>query len=198
MRHSLSLVRYTVPMGRYRARDLLRVPSLISLLRIPLAWAFVVWAKQPWPAMLMLFLGGLTDVVDGWWARHYRQATATGAVVDGITDKAFAAAVVVTLVFEYQLSGVGVLALAARELLELPLVVWWALHRGQRQARAEDPKANWLGKLATTTQFGVAVAVIFGSPWVEPLLALCAAVGLIAAVSYWRRELRTFRSKVRT
>lgn len=183
-------------MGRYRVADLLLVPSLLSLLRVPLAWAFWLWAREPWPALVVLFLGGLTDVVDGWWARRFDQATATGAVVDGVTDKVFAAAVVAVLVVDYDLSLLGVLALAARELLELPLVVWWALHRAQRNARAQDPKANWLGKLATAVQFGGAIAVIVRSPSLNPLLLSCAAVGVVAAVSYWRRELRTFRGRV--
>ncbi len=36
---------------------------------------------------------------------------------------------------------------------ELPLVAWWALHEDGRRARAEDPRANWVGKAATVCQF---------------------------------------------
>ncbi len=180
-------------MGRYRARDLLLTPSLISLLRLPLAWIFVQVADRPVAALSVLFLGGLSDVIDGWWARSTNQATPTGAVVDGVTDKAFAATVVVTLMFHYELSCYGVVALAAREILELPLVLWWALHRAQRHAKALAPKANWLGKLATVVQFVVVVAVLLGQSWTTPLFWLCGAVGTLAASIYWRRELATFR-----
>ncbi len=174
-------------------RDLLLVPNLLSLLRLPLAWAFARFAQDPVAALLILFLAGLSDVLDGWWARRYEQATATGAVVDGLTDKAFAAVVVVTMFYRYDLSWYGVLALASREIIELPLVLWWVLHRSQRRAKAEDPKANWLGKLVTVVQFGVVVSVVVSSSWVVPLSWLCGVVGVLAAVTYWKRELARLR-----
>jgi cardiolipin synthase len=177
-------------MGAYRTADLLLIPNLISLLRLPLAWAFSHFAGQPAAALTILVLAGLSDVLDGFWARHYRQATATGAVVDGVTDKVFAMTVAVVLVHSSKLTWLGALALATREVLELPLVLWWATHRAQRKARAEDPKANVLGKLVTTLQFAAVAALLFNMRWHRPLLILTAAGGVIAAVSYWRRELR--------
>jgi cardiolipin synthase len=165
---------------------------LISFTRLPLAAAFVIVAEQPTWAFVVLLAGGLSDVVDGWWARRFDQATATGAVIDGVTDKLFALAVVTGLLLYYELSLLGVLALAARELFELPLVIWWAFHRAQRKAKAEDPRANWIGKLATVVQFTAVVAIVMHLTWATGALVACGIVGTVAALVYWKRELMTF------
>lgn len=176
-------------MGRYRARDLLLAPSLLSFARIPLAAAFLWLAQRPSWALGVLLLAGITDVLDGHLARRLGQATPTGAVVDGVLDKVFAAVVIGGLIAQGRLPWLAAALLATRELGELPLVAWWALHEDGRRARAEDPRANWLGKIATVCQFlAIAAVLIQGKPsyfW----LALTAIMGAASAVAYWRREL---------
>jgi cardiolipin synthase (CMP-forming) len=183
--------------GRYRARDLLLPPSLLSFVRIPLAAAFVGLVHQPPWALGVLVLAGITDVLDGHLARRLGQATPTGAVVDGVLDKFFAAVVIGGLILHGQLPWAAAVLLATRELGELPLVAWWALHEDGRRARAEDPRANWLGKAATAGQFlSIAALLIRGEPsysW----LALTALMGGASAVAYWRRELRAHRASGR-
>jgi phosphatidylglycerophosphate synthase len=133
-------------------------------------------------------------VLDGHLARRLGQATPTGAVVDGVLDKLFAAVVIGGLIAQGRLPWLAAALLATRELGELPLVAWWALHEDGRRARAEDPRANWLGKAATVCQFlAVAALLIQGEPsyfW----LALTAIMGAASAVAYWRRELRGYRA----
>lgn len=177
-------------MGRYRARDLLLLPSLLSFARIPLAAAFVGLAHQPALALGVLLLAGITDVLDGYVARRLGQATATGAVVDGVLDKLFAAVVIGGLVLQGRLPWLAAGLLATREIGELPLVGWWVMHEDGRRSRAEDPRANWLGKAATLCQF-VAIAVVLTRDrpaWFW--LAACAVMGGASAAVYWRRELR--------
>lgn len=177
------------PVGSYRARDLLTAPSLISWLRVPLALAFVLSIEQRGLAFLVLLLSGFTDVLDGWWARRAGSATATGAVLDGVTDKLFALVVMATLIAEGRLPLWSALALSARELGEAPLVLWWALSHHRRRAKAEEPRANLPGKMATGLQYGAISLALAASPWVEGAVLLAGAAGVIAAVIYWRREL---------
>lgn len=178
----------TADAGRYRARDLLLLPTLLSALRLPLALAVWLFPQRPIVVLGLLVAAGISDVLDGWLARRWRQATPLGAVVDGVADKVFAMAVVATLVVHYELSLFGALALAAREIVEAPLVVWWMFHRHRRHARASTPKANWLGKLATVIQFAAVVAVVKGE-LTTTLLSLSAAAAVLSALAYWRREL---------
>jgi CDP-diacylglycerol--glycerol-3-phosphate 3-phosphatidyltransferase/cardiolipin synthase len=181
-------------MGAYRARDLLLPPSLVSLSRLPLAVAFHLQVNEPAWAMGILAAAGLSDLLDGYLARRHGQATATGAVVDGVTDKVFVLTVAVTLLLNENLSLAGTLALGLRDLGEVPLVLWWAACGERRRARAQDPKANRAGKVATVLQFASVAAALFQSTFLTPLLVASAAGGVWAAASYWRRELSVRRA----
>jgi CDP-diacylglycerol--glycerol-3-phosphate 3-phosphatidyltransferase/cardiolipin synthase len=176
-------------MGAYRARDLVLPPNLVSLVRVPLAALFPFTVEQPVLALGVLGLAGVSDVVDGFLARSRGQATPTGAVLDPITDKLFVGVVVATLLLVDRLPLWGVPLLAAREIGELPLVVWWGFSGHRRRVRAEHPRANFPGKLATSLQFASVMVALLQPNWVAPLLIATGAAGLLAAVTYWQREL---------
>jgi phosphatidylglycerophosphate synthase len=175
--------------GAYRARDLFLVPSLLSLLRVPLAVVFYFVVDSPPIAIATLVAAGLTDVLDGWYARRHDQATATGAVVDPITDKLFVLTVVGTLLLRDKLTLLEVILLGTRDIGEIPLVMWFAASHEARRARKEEPKANVPGKLATVAQFGAVVTALWWPAARAPIVYVAAAVGVVAAISYWRRAL---------
>ena len=178
---------------QYRARDLFILPGLLSLSRIPLAVCFRLLVDRPVAAAVVLALAGLSDVLDGWIARRYRLVSATGMVLDPITDKLFVLTVAVTLVVRGHLSIGGVLLLSTREIGELPLVAWLVLSRSARSARAEQPSANIPGKFVTVLQFVAVCWAIFRGPLLGWWLAATAVAGVLAAISYWGRSLRTAR-----
>jgi phosphatidylglycerophosphate synthase len=178
--------------GGYRARDLVNAPTLVSLLRLPLAAAFPFVRHDVGASLVVLLLAAGTDVVDGWIARRFGLATPTGAVVDGVTDKAFAATVLATLVITGIMPATDILLLGAREIGELPLVVWLALSPAARRRKVDD-RANVFGKAAAVLQFSAIVATIVGSEWRTALVWITAAVGAAAALSYWRRTLAAVR-----
>jgi len=177
-------------MGRLRWSDALLPPSLISLTRLPLAAAFVAAFDEPVPTLLVLAGAGLSDVLDGWWARRYRQVTPTGAVIDPIADKIFVAAVLLTLLDNDRLPLWGLLSLAARDLGELPLVGWTLASRSRRKRRAERASANVAGKAVTVLQFASIAALLLKMGVATHLLIVTGIAGLAAAVLYARRELR--------
>ena len=181
-------------MGRFRARDLLLVPSLLSLARIPLAILFPLVIRPPVLAFSVLVVAGTTDVLDGWYARRFKQATPMGAVLDPVTDKLFVLSVVASLVASRGLPFSGVLLLSTREIGELPLVFWFLASHDVRKARATKARANVPGKLATTMQFIAVTAALFGSPYLGALLYATACAGVLAAAAYWKREISAFRA----
>jgi phosphatidylglycerophosphate synthase len=182
-------------MGRYHARDVVRVPSLLSLSRLPLAAAFSYAVGRPRAAFALLVTAAATDVLDGWYARRFAQATPTGAVLDGVTDKVFVLTVAATLVSTGQLSPTQVLLLSTREIGELPLVAWMATSPRARQRRAEEPAANLAGKVATALQLTSVSVALFRGRHVEAWVALTAVAGTVAAVSYWMRALRAMPAR---
>lgn len=178
-------------MGAYQARDLLLPPSQISLARIPLAIVFPFVVDQPWMGSLILALAGFSDIIDGWWARRWNMATAMGAVVDPITDKLFVLTVVVSLVVRGPLDIASVILMSTREIGELPLVVWLAASAHARKTRREEPRAIPSGKLATAVQFLTVMCALWRSPWTHALVIVTAILGVVAAVGYWRRMVRS-------
>ena len=177
-------------MGQYRAADAISVPGLLSLARIPLGVVFPFVVGHPPLALGVLFVSGLTDVLDGWYARKFGKATPTGAALDPITDKFFVGAVVLALVATHRLAPLAIVLLSTREIGELPLVAYLAWSRKARKARAEQPKANVPGKVATLFQFACVALAIVGTPILDPLLWATAAAGAFAAGAYWMRALR--------
>jgi CDP-diacylglycerol--glycerol-3-phosphate 3-phosphatidyltransferase/cardiolipin synthase len=179
--------------GRYRARDLLGVPGLLSLLRIPLAASFPFVVGEPLVALAVLGAAGITDVLDGWYARRFGQVTATGCAVDPITDKLFVTTVACTLVVSGQLSIGAVVLLSTREIGELPLVLWFASSDRARGARAEQPAANVPGKVATILQFAAVSVALLDAPHETLWVAATAVAGAYAAYVYWKRALAIAR-----
>jgi CDP-diacylglycerol--glycerol-3-phosphate 3-phosphatidyltransferase/cardiolipin synthase len=180
-------------MGVYRARDLIRVPGLLSLSRLPLAAAFPFVLERPVSALAILFAAALSDVLDGWYARRFGEVTATGTALDPVTDKLFVLTVAVSLTVAGRLSPTDVLALSTREIAELPLVVWIATSSHARQLRAANATANTPGKMATVLQFATATAALFRMPHLTWMIATTSVVGLAAAATYWLRALREGR-----
>jgi CDP-diacylglycerol--glycerol-3-phosphate 3-phosphatidyltransferase/cardiolipin synthase len=176
-------------MAGFRAKDMLLVPSLLSLTRVPMAVAFPFVQPHRFGMLALLGAAGVSDVLDGWYARRYNQATPTGAVVDPVTDKLFVLSVVITLVATNVLPIVSVILLSTRELGELPLVFWFLVSHRVRHARATKAAANLPGKLATAFQFVTVAAALLGWPETKPLLFATAGAGVIAAVAYWVREI---------
>jgi phosphatidylglycerophosphate synthase len=173
-------------MSHYHARDLVRVPGLLSLLRIPLAIAFPFVVDRPTLAFGILIGAGLTDVLDGWVARRFHQVTATGAVLDPVTDKVFVLTVAITLVATSQLSATSVLLLSTREIGELPLVLWVVLRRA-RHAGDEPPSTNIAGKVVTALQLATVCVALVHAPHVGLWVGATAMAGAVTALSYWRR-----------
>ena len=183
-------------MPRYRLKDLLILPAYLSLSRVVLAACFPFVVEQPWVALTVLALAAISDVLDGWVARRQGLTTATGAVLDPITDKLFVLTVAVTLVISGHLSLAAVLLLSTREIGELPLVVWLLSSPRARAARREQETANLPGKLATVLQFLTVGWALLQKPRLELWVAATAIAGALAALSYWRRSLRTLRATV--
>jgi cardiolipin synthase len=173
----------------FRLRDALRGPSLVSLARLPLAALFPFVVHRPAVAIPVLLAGGLSDALDGFWARRSGQVTTTGAMLDPITDKTFVLTVAITLLATGRLSLLELLLLGAREVLELPLVLWRAVTRRPK----DPPRTVVAGKVVTWLQFlttGAVVLRLYASVWI----AVSAVTGAAVALAYWRRELRQARA----
>lgn len=173
---------------QYLLRDLLRVPGLLSLARVPLMALFALVAHKPWWAFGVLALAGLTDVLDGWWARRFGQTSPMGAVVDGATDKIFVLGVVITLAVTHRLTPWEAVVLGARDIGEALLAAVVLLRRDS-PARHHEQRADVFGKATTVLQFAAVVLALWRSPATPWAVVLTGALGALTAAHYARRSL---------
>jgi phosphatidylglycerophosphate synthase len=173
-------------------RELTRLPNLLTLARLPLALGFLLVADRAVPALLVLAVAGLTDVLDGWVARRTGQSSKLGAALDGAVDKIFALTVTLALVLSGGLGLLDMMLLGVRDLGELALLGWLSLTGGLHPER--ERKALPLGKLTTLLQFATVTAAILARPERTAIAILAAIAGVGAAVEYWRRDLARHRT----
>jgi len=172
------------------ARELALAPNLLSLARLPLAALFPLVVDAPSLAVGVLLAAGMTDVLDGWVARRWGMTTSTGAILDPISDKVFAVAVLSTLLTHRLLPMWAVAPLLAREIIEAPLVLWISASRRLRTRRASRARANVPGKLATAIQYVAVLAVLALPKALVGAVVAAGVAGVGAGISYWVRELR--------
>jgi cardiolipin synthase (CMP-forming) len=176
---------------RYPIGDLVRLPNLVSLARLPLAAAFPFCVSWPPVALAVLGIAGGTDVLDGWLARRRGETTAMGALIDPLADKLFVTVVVVTLVLEQLIPAWVVVLLATREIGQIGLFVWTLLRSSRSGAPKTRRRVNLPSKLTTAFQFASVATVLAIGSWVAPLFVLTALLGMSAAVAYWFVELQS-------
>ena len=95
---------------------ILTIPNLLSLFRLLLIpviiWLYTV-RKDYFPAGALLILSGLTDLADGFIARHFNAVSNVGKILDPIADKLTQAAMLFCLITRFPLMAApfGVLVL---------------------------------------------------------------------------------------
>ena len=171
-------------------------PNLLSAARLVLAIAFAHFPPD-WRAPVVI-IAALTDVFDGYIARRYRVTSWQGGLLDGVADKAFVLAVLITLTLDGELAWWELLAVLLRDLVVFftaayaaALRDWEAFHR---------MPARHFGKATTA-----AIYLMFCIYLIWPdqltlrhvLLAIAITFSALAAGDYLLQFLRALRAKGR-
>lgn len=175
------------------------VPNLLSVSRIPLAGLLWIAPERPAWTLSVLFVAGLTDVLDGWLVRRIRARrirerdpgsfaahSARGAFIDGFADKVFGVSAIVLLAVTLRPEPWLLAMLAMREILFIPLMLAYRLSPEDMRARV-DFTADRLGKFTTFAQFTALVLGLLQHPLFAPAAILTGVVGVIATVTYAHR-----------
>ena len=93
---------------------MLTVSNSISLLRGPLAFLFLLPSVNV--RVFAVILAMISDCVDGYLARKFKNETFIGKILDPVMDKFFVYFVMGVLAFHQNLSALGLFALLARDL----------------------------------------------------------------------------------
>ena len=161
------------------------VPNVLTWLRILAIPLVVVLFYMPYkwsdPAAGLLFAAaGITDLLDGYYARKLNQTSRLGAFLDPVADKLIVAVALVLLVSKDPRSWVVMTAIIiiGREIAISALREWMA-EIGQRRKVA----VSFLGKLKTILQIvGLSMMLYRWDIWFIPTYNLGLILTLIAAV----------------
>ena len=99
-------------------RQLLTIPNLLSLVRLALIPVFVTQyqAGHIVAAAILIVLSGLTDLLDGWYARRFNAISDVGKVLDPVADKLTQASAIAMLISDHPLLLVPLALLVLKEL----------------------------------------------------------------------------------
>jgi len=144
------------------------IPNLITLSRIAMVPVFAVMLFQgrAFGALLIIFLAGLSDVMDGFAARRWQQRTKVGTLIDPLADKILLSTAYVLLsIRSLGFTHVIPLWLTATVIARDLIIVTGALVISFIRGRREFPPSV-LGKMSTVLQVATVFWVIL-SNWVQ-------------------------------
>lgn len=143
------------------------MPTLLTLSRIaltPLMVIFAIFSDLLWArvvAACIFCIAAITDFLDGYLARRWRQATAFGAFLDPVADKLLVITALVLLVYRYEslLITLASLIIIVREVTISALREWMAELQKQR-----GPLTSTLSKWKTAMQMIAIPLLLLGHP----------------------------------
>ena len=79
-------------------KNLQKLPTLLSILRIPLSLGMIFTITFSIPFFALYTLGAATDALDGFLARKLNACTKSGAIIDSIADIVFFVASLIKII----------------------------------------------------------------------------------------------------
>ena len=156
---------------------ILTIPNLLSLFRLILI-PVIIWLywfrKDYFPAGVLLIISGLTDLADGYIARHFNAVSNVGKILDPIADKLTQAAMLFCLVTRFPLMAAPFGFLVIKEVFIGTTVLLMIRKTGKVVG------ADFHGKVATTLLYAMMILHIF---WIDIPSAVSAVSILICLVS---------------
>jgi len=155
----------------------MNIPNTLTIFRVLFAivvFVLIGFARYDL-ALLFFLLAAITDALDGWWARRFKQITVFGRIMDPFADKFLICGVFICLVAIPELTSdrAGypswlmlqtwmVIVIVGRELLVTSL-------RAFVESAGGDFSAKWLGKLKMVIQCAAIILALLylsgGAEW---------------------------------
>lgn len=169
--------------------QIMTVPNLLSLVRlclIPLFSALYMGGHTLLTAFILI-LSGLTDAVDGWYARKFNAVSSVGKILDPVADKLTQGVMLLLLVNNHPVLLIPLILLFIKE-VSCSLLGYVVIHK-----TANVPQAVWHGKVATILLDLMLVIHVFwqGIPVVASNIqvVVCSFMMLLSMILYIRQYL---------
>ena len=150
--------------------------------------------RARWAALGVLFLIGLSDLLDGWLARRWGSVTELGANLDAAADKLAQVACLAFFLGDHEPTFARVPLVFFGLILGRDIVLLTGYLILCRRAGEVDNEHRWHGRVSTALMFLLVTLVTAGasSGWLELLFLLCAGVVALSTASYVRAGWRTW------
>ena len=142
--------------------QILTIPNMLTFFRIVLIpviiWLYI-FVESPLWTILVLIISGVSDIVDGFIARHCNMTSDFGKLIDPIADKLTQAAVLFCLLTDYVWLAIPLAVMAVKEIgsLILRFIVF------KKTEKVES--ADWHGKATTVLLYTTLIIHILWGIW---------------------------------
>lgn len=174
----------------------LTIPNMLSLFRlclIPLfVWLYCERREYAWTGAVLI-LSGITDMADGFIARHFHMISDLGKVLDPIADKLTQGATLLCLITRFPMMALPLALLILKELFVGITGLLVVRKTGQVFG------AKWHGKITTGLLYLLMILHVF---WFDiPLgvsnlmITVCLIMMAVSFVIYGVRNIQTLKGK---
>ncbi|HCZ16886.1 MAG TPA: CDP-diacylglycerol--glycerol-3-phosphate 3-phosphatidyltransferase [Accumulibacter sp.] len=133
------------------------IPLMIAIYYVPESWVHFV--GRDLAATVVFVVAAVTDWLDGYLARRWRQTSAFGAFLDPVADKLMVAAALIVLVQLGRLDAILAAIIIGREITISALREWMAQIGAHRSVAV-----SMIGKIKTTAQMVAIPLLLYHSP----------------------------------
>lgn len=165
--------------GEQQASARFTVADLLTVIRLPLAVAFVFVPSALWRAVIVV-VASASDLLDGFLARHVGSSR-MGLVLDPVADKLFMAAAFGVVAVSGALAWYEIVGVLLRDIVATVMFVKTLVRH-----RPTAIPARWSGKVVTGAQVLTLFAFLGESTLLRPLAWMTALVALYAIWDYYR------------
>lgn len=167
--------------GTPKKEDFFKVPNILCYIRIlfvPL-FVYLFLSGYHWQSAIVVIFATLTDILDGYIARHFNLVTDWGKFIDPLADKLMQFSMLLVTIFKVKWVLILVIVFAVKEIILL-VVGLYIYHKDYNLNGA-----NWAGKLCTVVLDSVMLVFIAFPTPPEPLaISLIAIVIVFIALSF--------------
>ena len=181
---------------KFKKEELFTIPNILTYIRL-IAIPFFVWMmaeyaadkdalKYLWAGIGIFVFAEITDVCDGYIARHFNQISDIGKILDPIADKVLQCVAMLMLCICGNLHWIFAVVIIVKEIY-MGATSKYYMRASKRQV---EQKSNKVGKAGAAIYFiGIALAFFAGLHEIvfyvdTAILAISSILAIIAAVQY--------------
>lgn len=184
-------------MIKFKAKDLIAIPNILSYFRIILAFLFLYVYQQD-IQQKSIYLGsiliasGISDVLDGYIARKYNMITELGKCLDPVADKLTQFILLICLLVKYPMAKITLSIFIVKELI-VTITGFKVI-----SVQGKNEGAKWYGKLSTIIFYLSTIILVLFSEWCSEagdiLLGICGVAIIGAFTGYMKGYIEVFRN----